>query len=245
MDWLELGKSIAPLATIGSMVVGVTGIVIAATSLRAALRTNRAKFVYDLTESFLKDTELKQFWYRLDYDKISDRAWTFSLSNFRHSTEERLVDTLLYKFVVVGHMLKNKSISLDDIEGLFTICRQTFRNSSVQEYLRFHKLDFWCAEGIVNTEFECGLKMFESVTMHLLKTGRAGTNEYAECKRFIKELDRIPYDILLQQEIAGRIGYPQGRLKAKSSLLTRLCLVFSFGRSRRRLAPVVVGDDPQ
>jgi hypothetical protein len=122
-----------PIVTpITAMLIAAVGIYYAVKTYRINSRTNRAKFVFDLTESFLKEKELREFWYRLNYN-----TWTFVLNSFRHSQDERLLDTLLYKFVVIGRMLRSGAIGVEDIEGLFVMCRQTFSNHEVHDYLAF------------------------------------------------------------------------------------------------------------
>ncbi len=95
MDWAEVGRTIQPWATVGGMALAAASLLIASRSPQLASRTSKAKFVFDLTDQFLKEPSLKAFWYRIDYDKDA-MAWRFDLATFRHSEEERLLDVLIY-----------------------------------------------------------------------------------------------------------------------------------------------------
>jgi hypothetical protein len=159
--WVSIGTPIT------GMLIAAIGIFYAIKTYRSNSRTNRAKFVFDLTESFLKEKELREFWYRLDYQ--NPQSWKFVLNIFRHSQDERLLDTLLYKFVVIGQMLRSGAIGVEDIEGLFIMCRQIFGNTEVQDYLRFHRLDFWCSDSLENSSFRDALYLYGAITDHLVK----------------------------------------------------------------------------
>jgi hypothetical protein len=204
MDEIVKGVLVwAPIVTpITAMTIAAVGFFYVVKTYRSNSRTNRAKFVFDLTESFLKEKELREFWYRLDYD-----SWKFILNIFRHSQDERLLDTLLYKFVVIGRMLRSGAISVQDIEGLFVMCRQTFGNHEVQDYLRFHKLDFWHTQRLQTYTFRDALYLYGAITNHLVKTGRADKQSYKRYQNFVNELDSIPTNRLLQRQIALKIGY--------------------------------------
>jgi hypothetical protein len=207
MSWGEVGREFAPWATIGGMCFAALSILIAASSLRHVTRTNKAKFVFDVTDSFLKDGDLQRFWYRLDYDSADDISWKFDLHTFRQSEEERLLDALLYKFDAVGLMLRTKAVHVSDLEGLFILCRQTFSNADVREYLRFHQLDFWHAYSLCTLCYADALYLYQQLTIHFVNTGRAPVRHYADCSAFICELRAIPSDPRRRKAIATRIGY--------------------------------------
>jgi hypothetical protein len=64
MDWVELVKSLQPWATIGGIFVAGISVVVTSRSFLMSSRTNKAKFVFDLTESFFEEQSVKSFWYR-------------------------------------------------------------------------------------------------------------------------------------------------------------------------------------
>lgn len=207
MDWGELGRDIQPWATIVGIAVGACSLYISSRSLGVTSRTNKAKFVFDLTDSFLKDPELRRFWYKLDYDSITENTWKFDLTTFRHSEDERMIDTLIYKFSVVGHMLKSGAINDNDIIGLYTECRQLFHNQQIREYIRFVQLDFYCTDGFTHLQFADGLYCYEMLTRASVKIRNMNKSELVDCLDFISEIRSIVNKPELRKAIAERIGY--------------------------------------
>ena len=207
MDWAEVGRTIQPWATVGGMAIAAASLLIASRSLQLASRTNKAKFVFDLTDQFLKEPSLKAFWYRIDYDKDLTKAWRFDLTDFRHSEEERLLDALIYKFQVIGHMLRTGVVTPRDMIGLYTICRQLFHSSHVRDYIRFVQIDFYCADGFTHLHFEDALYCYQQLTRDAVRHGRIDRAELRDCKAFIAELRSLPKRSAVREAIAARIGY--------------------------------------
>ena len=54
MDWAEFGRTIQPWATVGGIAIAAASLLIASRSLQLASRTNKAKFVFDLTDHRLR-----------------------------------------------------------------------------------------------------------------------------------------------------------------------------------------------
>ena len=206
MDWAELGRIVQPWAAVGGMALAATSLFIASRSLQLASRTNKAKFVFDLTDQFLKEPSLKAFWYRIDYDR-GDKAWRFDLGTFRHSEEERLLDVLIYKFQVIGHMLRSGAVDPRDMSGLYTTCRQLFHNANVRDYVRFVQIDFYCADGFTHLQFENALYCYQQLTRDAVRRGHIDRSELRDCKAFIAELRSISKRADLREQIARRIGY--------------------------------------
>lgn len=206
MDWAELGRTIQPWASLLGILLTTFAVFIAARSLRLTLRTNRAKFAFDLTESFLKEDKIKSFWARLNYD-VGPDAWVFDLSKFRHSEDEKYIDTILYKFMPIGHMIRSRVIVARDVNSLYFMCRQVFHNLQVREYLRFVQIDTFMADGLVGLHFEDALYCYEQMTLWAVKTGYAGKAELNDCRTFIAELRTLHQDPELRQTISKRIGY--------------------------------------
>lgn len=198
-------ETTARVATILGWVVGAVGVTVSVRSFWSNVRTAKAKFVTDLTESFL-EKELHGFWYRLDYSK-HPKGWRFNLANFRMSDDERLLDTLLYKFAVVGHMLKTNAIAAADIEVLIPMCRQTFENEEVRKYLRFYALDFYCEVKMKRTPFPDALYCYEELTKYAVENSILPKSTLGSGPALVSELRAIHNDAMLRAKIATSLGY--------------------------------------
>ena len=206
MDWGELGRTIQPWATTVGAALTSCGVLIAARSLAMARRTNKAKFAFDLSKSFLKEAQIKVFWSRLNYNS-DETSWRFDLSKFRRSDDERDIDEILHKFTVIGHMIRCRSIDVYDINSLYFTCRQVFHNAQVREYLRFVQIDLYLSDGFVFLQFGDALYCYEQMTKWAVKTKHAGQSELDDCQNFLSELQSLHAKPQLRKEIAARIGY--------------------------------------
>ncbi|WP_157726321.1 hypothetical protein [Imhoffiella purpurea] len=175
---------------------------IAVATLRYNSKTNRSKFIFDLTDSFIKDPLTRKFWYRLDYED-----WKFDLHSFRHSEEEQQIDALLYRFSVAGQLLKNRSLSHEDLRNVYPIARQFFANIEIRKYLKFNMIDFWRVAGHTDFQWPDAMYLYRKQTMYHVRQRLANPEELDDCKRFISELKRIPYERELRRSVAESIGY--------------------------------------
>lgn len=187
------------------IIAALFGGAMAIQTFRLNTRTNKSKFVLDLSEIFLKDSELKTFWYRLDYD--GPLSWKFDLSDFRHSAEERYLDSLLHRCAVVGQLLRSKSVHARDLANIYPVIRQIFCNEQVREYLRFNMLDFWRVAGHVQPHWPDAHYLYEQLLRWHIKEGIAKQKELDEYICFARELRQLPRDSELRKEVAGRINY--------------------------------------
>jgi len=185
-----------------SYIFAILGGSVAIVALRQNARTNRSKFILDLTGFALTDSSTRDFWYKLDYDD-----WIFELSTFRKSDEEKHIDSMLYKFSVIGQLLRNSSVKASDLNNIYPIVRQFFSNVQIREYLRFNMMDFWRVAGHTDFHWPDAMYLFESLTRYQVQKRRSRWEELEDCKRFLAELRRIPLEKDLRQEIALRIKY--------------------------------------
>jgi hypothetical protein len=197
-----ISQAILDFIKVASGLFVVIGGSIAVAALRHNSKTNRSKFIFDLTESFLKDPSTRKLWYRLDYDD-----WKFDLTNFRHSDEEQQIDALLYRFSVVGQLLRNRSICHEDLRNIYTIVRQFFTNIEIRNYLRFNVIDFWRVAGHKDSHWPDAMYLYIEQTRYHVRNQLANMEELEDCKRFLSELKNIPYEKDLRQSIAQRIRY--------------------------------------
>jgi hypothetical protein len=195
---------LVPYAQILGALIALIGGAIAVQTLRLNARTNKSKFIIDLTESIIKDKDIADFWYRLNYDD----KWVFDLQRFRHSPEERCLDTLLYRCSVIGQLLRMKSLKCDDIANVFFRIQQIFKNSQVRRYFEFLMLDLYRDARQTDPHWPDAIYLYEE----LLKLNERSNNEDARRQlknwcEFVTELKQIPYDSKLRETVASRIKY--------------------------------------
>ncbi len=198
---ITIDRLLTALRALSFTFVMVGGSVAIGTLLHNA-RTNRSRFVIDITELFLKDEEVRKFWYRVNYEQ-----WQFDLSNFRGSEEEQNIDTILYRFAIVGQLLRNQSISCRDLVNTYWIVRQFLVNEQIKEYMRFVVLDFWRIARHTDLQWPDAMHLYREQTKYQVKQGFVKRSELDDFDAFIIELKRIPYDEALRKEIAERINY--------------------------------------
>ena len=94
----------------------------------------RARFVLDLNQEFLASDAERNFFYKLDY-----KDFVFDPNVFAQSEDERQLDRLLYKLSYVGKLLRDRLVSLDDVNNIQHIANRTLRNNEVIKYLQYLK----------------------------------------------------------------------------------------------------------
>jgi hypothetical protein len=108
----------------------LVGLFFAIRQLRQNTRVQRAQFLMDTTERYFSDSEVRKFYYKLDYDKF-----TFKLDTFMGSDDERWLDSLLYTFDVIGRMVKMNALTANEVDILAFQASRVLKNSEVKKYL--------------------------------------------------------------------------------------------------------------
>jgi hypothetical protein len=124
------------LTGIGFLLTFVT-VLFAWFTLRKTVRVQRADFLLKLTERYFKSEEVREFYYRLDWDD-----WTLSPDQFTSSKEERLLDSLLYSFDEIGQVLRLGVLDENQARIFAFQASRVLGNEQVQEYLRRLDTDY-------------------------------------------------------------------------------------------------------
>lgn len=117
--------------------IAIAGLWVAVSQMRATSKVNRTKFIFDLTNELFKEGETRKFFYKIDYEKF-----TFVVKEFQGSDEERWLDAILYRYDVIGRMVKTKVIPLNEIEYVLFEMVQVYKNPEVQKYLEWLDTEF-------------------------------------------------------------------------------------------------------
>jgi len=100
-------------------------------------KVNRIKFIYDLTNDLFGDNKLREFFYKIDYDKFKFSTKEEDLKKFKGSNEERWLDSILYRYDVIGRMVRSNVIPLKDLEYVLFEIVQVYKNKHVKKYIKW------------------------------------------------------------------------------------------------------------
>lgn len=134
---VELGNAVlAVLALLGllSLVLSSRQLKQSKDAQRLQANALRARFVFDLNQDFLANDAERKFFYKIDY-----KEFKFDPDKFARSEDERQLDRLLYKLRYVGKLLRDKLVTLEDVNNIHHIASRTLRNDEVIKYLRYLK----------------------------------------------------------------------------------------------------------
>ncbi|WP_299362164.1 hypothetical protein [Winogradskyella sp.] len=127
--------TIDTIVSIIGFAFAIIGIWFTYKQMKETSRVNRVKFIYDLTNDLFGDDKIREFFYKIDYEKF-----TFNLEEidkFKDSSEERWLDAILYRYDVIGRMVKTKTIPLNDIDYILFEIIQVYKNKDVKNYLKW------------------------------------------------------------------------------------------------------------
>jgi hypothetical protein len=123
-------SALRDVATMLALVVGSVSAVVAVLALRLNSRVQKAQFVTNLTNDFFGDSDLQRFYYKVDYERF-----LFDVAQFKGSEDERHLQALLYRYNMVGRLVRLGAIAVTDVEFLVFELVQVFKNSEVRRYL--------------------------------------------------------------------------------------------------------------
>lgn len=128
-----------PTITINAVVLGIGLILTAATlllnfvQLRRNWRVQKAQFLANITNDLFDDTELRKFFYAIDYEKFSFSE--AKIEEFKGSDNERHLDALLYRYNLLGRLVRMNILQRSEIEFILFEMAQVFKNSEVAKYV--------------------------------------------------------------------------------------------------------------
>lgn len=123
-----------------ALVVAMTGAVVAVLTLLRNSRVQKAQFIANLTKDFFQDSDLRKFFYKIDYEKF--RFDSTKLAEFKGSEDERHLDLLLYQYNMVGRLVRLRVVSQEDVEFLLFEMVQVFNNAEVKKYIAWLDTEF-------------------------------------------------------------------------------------------------------
>lgn len=123
-----------------ALVVAMTGAVVAVLTLLRNSRVQKAQFIANLTKDFFQDSDLRKFFYKIDYERF--RFDPANVAEFKGSEDERYLDALLYQYNMVGRLVRLGVVSQEDMEFLLFEMVQVFKNADVKKYIAWLEGEF-------------------------------------------------------------------------------------------------------
>ena len=105
--------------------------------INITIRDQKMKSQGDLIKDLFDDSEIRKFYYRIDYNQFEFNTDDSFLEKFKGGDDERRLDSLLFKYNYIGKLVRNKYLEIDDINFLIFPMLQVYNNSSVQKYLQW------------------------------------------------------------------------------------------------------------
>jgi len=134
--------TIGDILTAIGIIVATIGLVFAGLQLRQNTLVQRAQFLLNITERYFADSDVRSLYYKLD-----SYEFVLNLDSFIGSTEERLLDQLLYNFDIIGRMVKMGAVTISEVQILAYQASRVLNNPEVQKYLEWLDATYY-REGI-------------------------------------------------------------------------------------------------
>lgn len=109
----------------------------AGVSLRRNAKVQRAQFLLNITDRYFSDSDVRKFFYRLNYNQFE-----FDLQKFLDSDEERWLDSLLYTFDIIGRVVRMGVLTIKEVEIIAFQASRVLENPEVKKYLDWLDKDY-------------------------------------------------------------------------------------------------------
>src|SRR4051794_30752160 len=111
-DWTV---NIGTVVTAVGFAATVIGLILTAKQMARNGKTQRAQFILSVINNLFSDNEERKFFYKVDYEQFQFSRSSEGLKVFKGSDDERHLDSLLYRYDSIGHMVRMKIIEMSDV----------------------------------------------------------------------------------------------------------------------------------
>ncbi len=122
------------------LLLTVVGLCANFVQLRRNWRVQKAQFLTNITNDLFDDNDLRKFFYKIDYDKFQFSETR--LRKFKGSDDERHLDALLYRYNLLGRLVRMKLLDIKEIEFLIFEIAQVFKNTQVLKYIQWLETEY-------------------------------------------------------------------------------------------------------
>jgi hypothetical protein len=124
--------SIGDFLTIIGFAFTLIGLIFAVIEIRRNTRVQRAQFLLEFTERYFSDSDVRKFYYKLDYNEFE-----LDFDKFIGSNEERWLDSLIYTYDIIGRLVKMKVLNTEEVDIIAFQASRVLKNSEVIKYLNW------------------------------------------------------------------------------------------------------------
>jgi hypothetical protein len=114
---------------LGFTLTSITAI-LAFRQFRMATVTNRARFLLDIMRWYYDNQDLRDLFYRLDYNK-----WEFDAGTFPLSEDEPAIDHMLFLYEMIGHFMRLGVLKAEEIPIIRFEASRVLGNPQIVKYL--------------------------------------------------------------------------------------------------------------
>lgn len=126
----EPNVSLGDVLTLLGLALTLISLLFATRGIRQNTLAQRSRFLLDLTERYFADTDVRRFFYKVDYEEFK-----YDEDAFPGSDEERWLDSLLYTFDIIGYMVRVRTVTLDEVGVVAFQVKRVLGNPEVIRYL--------------------------------------------------------------------------------------------------------------
>lgn len=105
--------------------------------IKVTIKDQKIKSVGDLIKDIFDDSEIRKFFYKIDYDEFKFLDTKSFLKVFKGSDDERMLDSMLYKYNYVGKLVRSNYLDINDINFLIFGMLQVYNDDNVKRYLKW------------------------------------------------------------------------------------------------------------
>jgi hypothetical protein len=121
--------SLSDIVAILAFVIAAVTAILAYRQYRRTVVTDGARFTLDLIQQWYSNTEIREMYYRIDYEH-----WLFDPDSFRMSPDERAVDQILLMLDLFSHLLNLRILSQSDLSIIKFEAIAVLENEEIKKY---------------------------------------------------------------------------------------------------------------
>ena len=102
--------------------------------INITIKDQKTRSQGELIKELFDDSELRKFFYKVDYEEFKFDTNKEFLEKFKGSDDERRLDSLLFKYNYVGKLVRDQYLDIDDINFLIFPMLQVYNNLDIKRY---------------------------------------------------------------------------------------------------------------
>ena len=125
--------SIGDLLTVIGLLLASSGLLLTWIEMRRSRCLQSAEFRLRLIDDLLQDSELRAFFYKIDYEEFKF-SWDIN-EDLRGCDDEQQLDALLYRYDSISQLIRSGLLTMEEVEFVVFEIAQVMKNHEVQRYI--------------------------------------------------------------------------------------------------------------